>query len=56
MALLVKERKALEAVETSLHDYYSIFLGVKVDFDREKSIEERLLYIKVYIDGLLNSL
>lgn len=53
MALLVKERKALEQLEQSLVTYYAIMLGETLDIDSSKSIEERLLFLSVHINGLL---
>ena len=53
MALLVKERKALEQLEQSLVSYYAIMLGEELVIDMNKTIEERLLFLSVHIKGLL---
>lgn len=54
MALLVKERKALEQLEQAFVNYLTIVHGQspdEVDIDNTKSPEERILYLLV----LLNS-
>lgn len=54
MALLVKERKALEQLEQAFINYLTVVLGQnpeEIDIDSSKSPEERLLYLSV----LLNS-
>lgn len=56
MALLVKERKALEATEKSIANYYEKFLGVSIDIPVDKTIEERLLFLCNKIDGLWHSI
>jgi hypothetical protein len=53
MALLIKERKALEQLEQSLVTYYSIMLGENLEINTSASIEERLLFLSVHISGLL---
>lgn len=53
MALLVKEQKALEKLEDSLITYYGIMLGEQLEINRTKTVEERLLFLSVHINGLL---
>jgi hypothetical protein len=53
MALLVKEQKALEQLEQSLVTYYAIMLGEELVIDTSKTVEERLLFLSVHINGLL---
>lgn len=53
MALLVKERKALEHLEQALVTYYAVMLGEELHIDTTKTIEERLYFISVHITGLL---
>lgn len=53
MALLVKERKALEHLEQSLFTYYAVMLGEELHIDTTKTIEERLYFVSVHITGLL---
>jgi hypothetical protein len=53
MALLVKEQKALTQLEQSLVSYYAIMLGEELAIDTTKTIEERLLFLSVHINGLL---
>jgi hypothetical protein len=53
MALLVKELKALEQLEQSLVAYYAIMLGEELEIDTSKTVEERLLFLSVQINGLL---
>jgi len=53
MALLVKEQKALAQLEQSLITYYSIMLGEELVIDTSKTVEERLLFLFVHINGLL---
>lgn len=53
MALLVKEAKALAQLEQSLITYYAIMLGEELVIDTTKSVEERLLFLSVHINGLL---
>lgn len=54
MALLVKERKALETLEKAFESYFSIVCGEQPDeigIDANKSVEERLLYLAALLDG-----
>jgi len=51
MALLVKERKALEKLEQSFKTYFSIVSGEDVVIDASLSVEERILYLSVLLDG-----
>lgn len=54
MALLVKERKALEQLELAFKNYLTIVHGQnpeEIEIDNTKSPEERILYLSV----LLNS-
>lgn len=53
MALLVKEQKALAQLEQSLVTYYAIMLGEELAIDTSKTVEERLLFLSVHINGLL---
>lgn len=53
MALLVKELRALEQLEQSLVTYYAIMLAEEIQIDITKTIEERLLFLSVHINGLL---
>jgi hypothetical protein len=53
MALLVKEQKALAHLEQSLVTYYAIMLGEEIQIDITKTVEERLLFLSVHINGLL---
>jgi hypothetical protein len=53
MALLVKEQKALHKLEDSLIAYYGIMLGETLEIDTSKTVEERLLFLSVHINGLL---
>ena len=53
MALLVKELRALEQLEQSLVTYYAIMLGEELVIDIYKTVEERLLFLSVHINGLL---
>jgi len=47
MALLVKERKALEQLEQAFITYYEKVLGLELSIDSSKTIEERLLFLAV---------
>jgi hypothetical protein len=53
MALLVKEQKALDTLEQSLVTYYAVMLGEELVIDTYKTVEERLLFLSVHINGLL---
>ncbi len=53
MALLVKERKALEHLEQALVTYYAVMLGESLEIDTSKTVEERLMFLSVHITGLL---
>lgn len=50
MALLVKERKALEQLEQSFEMYFQKVYGTSADIDSSKSVEERMLYLSVLLD------
>lgn len=50
MALLVKERKALEALERSIIAFYNRFSQEEIIPNEAASIEERLLWIKAHIE------
>lgn len=50
MALLVKERKALEGLERSIVDFYNRFLQEEIIINPDASIEERLLFVKAHIE------
>ncbi len=45
MALLVKERKALEQLEQAFVRYYEQILHLDLVVDQTKSVEERLLFL-----------
>lgn len=54
MALLVKEKKALEQLEQSFINYFSIVIGnpeIAEDIDTTKTPEERLLQLATLLDG-----
>lgn len=53
MALLVKEKKALEKLEDSFIGYFAVIGGddISDEIDREASPEERLLKLSVLLDG-----
>lgn len=53
MALLVKEKLALEKLEDSFIGYFAVIGGddISDEIDREISIEERLLKLSVLLDG-----
>ena len=53
MALLVKEKLALEKLEDSCIGYFAVIGGddISDEIDREISIEERLLKLSVLLDG-----
>jgi hypothetical protein len=53
MALLVKEQKALIALEEAIVVYYSTMLGENLVIDTNKSVEERILSVAQYIQLLL---
>ena len=53
MALLVKEQRALAQLEQSLVTYYAIMLAEDLEIDVTKTVEERLLFLSVHINGLL---
>lgn len=45
MALLVKEKKALDALERAFIDYYEQMLHLELVVDTSKTPEERLLFL-----------
>ncbi len=47
MALLVKERKALEQLEQAFVQYYEQILHLELAIDTTKTPEERLLFLAV---------
>lgn len=53
MALLVKEKRALEKLEDSFIGYFAVIGGddISDEINREISIEERLLKLTVLLDG-----
>jgi hypothetical protein len=53
MALLVKEKKALIALEEAIVVYYKIMLDEDLVIDTNKSIEERILSVAQHIQLLL---
>jgi hypothetical protein len=50
MALLVKERKALEQLEQAFVRYYEQILNLELEVDRSKTVEERLLFLAVELN------
>jgi len=54
VALLVKERKALEKLEKSFINYYVVVLGEdpeNLDIDSNKTPEERILHLAMMLDS-----
>lgn len=54
MALLVKERKALEKLEQAFINYYTVVVGepgIAENIDSNKTPEERLLQLSVLLDS-----
>lgn len=53
MALLVKEKLALERLEDSFIGYFAVIGGddISDEIDRKASTEERLLKLSVLLDG-----
>ena len=50
MALLVKERKALEHLEQAFVLYYGKILQQELVIDTSKTVEERLLFLAVELN------
>jgi hypothetical protein len=50
MALLVKERKALEQLEKAFVQYYEQILHLPLEVDTSKTVEERLLFLAVELN------
>lgn len=53
MALLVKEKKALEKLEDSFISYFAVIGGddISEEIDRDATPEQRLLKLSVLLDG-----
>lgn len=52
MALLVKERKALERLETSFQRYFKHFYK-EAEIDTSKTPEERILHLAMLLDTVV---
>lgn len=53
MAMLVKEKRALEKLEDAFISYFGAVGGEDIsdEIDRSKSPEERMLFLSVLLDG-----
>lgn len=53
MAMLVREKKALEEVEAALKEYFAIMLGEELPLNTSLKPDERLYEVAAIIRGLL---